>query len=144
MCWDTDRCAAAMFFLYWGLRIEGGLGSKLFCNTEIAKGYCSFLGLFLFVCLFRMVVTTKQCLLWRNKYSALTVWLHTHLLIKNVCISIPISTVFFVTEVLVHFVYSWRLTYKWGNPRKNLSHETWSDRGSNPAQLRDRRLTQST
>ena len=59
MCWDTEPCAAAMFFLYWGLRIEDGLGSKLFCNAENAKGYSLFLVLFLIVCLFRMVVTTK-------------------------------------------------------------------------------------
>ena len=61
------------FFLYLGLRIEDGLGSKLFCNAEIAMCYCLFLVLFLIVCLFRMVVTTKQCLLRRNKCSALTV-----------------------------------------------------------------------
>ena len=50
---------------------ERGVSSKLFSNAEIAKGCCLFL--LLIVCLFRMVVTTKKCLLRRNKCSALTV-----------------------------------------------------------------------
>ena len=55
------------------LRIEDCLDSKLFRNAEIAKGYYLFLVWILIACLFRMVVTIKQCLLRQNKCSALTV-----------------------------------------------------------------------
>ena len=34
---------------------------------------------------------------------------------------------------------SWHLSYRWGKPRKNLTQESSSDRGSNPGPLRDKR-----